>query len=67
MEVANTITYYNMAIITAIKSLIVQATGSSVVEHLTYDAKVQGLNPILAQGEKNDEKVLELQVVTTLW
>ncbi len=32
------------ATITVIKSFIVQATDSSVVEHLTYDAKVEGPN-----------------------
>ena len=35
MEVANNLTYYDMATITAIKSFIVQAPGHNVIRLLT--------------------------------
>jgi hypothetical protein len=36
MEVANTLTYYDMATITAVKSFIVQAPGSKMFNKIGY-------------------------------
>ncbi len=46
MEVANSPAYYNTATITEVKSFIVQARGgSTVVQRLTTDRNMLGLNP----------------------